>query len=70
MTIAALPFWVSLLSRTKGADSAARTDPPLQPGPGPVLIHDAITPWRGETLLSSRLKADIDRALAEDADKG
>lgn len=50
-----LPFW----SRTGQALSV--TAPPRRVAP-PVLIHDAITPWNGETMLLSLLRA---QALAD-----
>lgn len=42
---------------------AERTDPPPRRVAQPVFIHDAITPWRGETLLSVRLREDLEAAI-------
>ena len=44
----------------------ARTAPTPTPRPDPIFIHDAITPYRGETLLSAMLRADLEQAMKDD----
>ena len=65
MTAFALPFGRFLAAAPSRAETG-RTPPP--PPSLPVLIHDVATPYRGETLLSARLRADLERALAEGHD--
>lgn len=56
------PFW-------RVAPSAqARTGPARRPRRAPVFIHDAVTPWRGETMLLSMLRAQA-QEQAEDQDE-
>ncbi|WP_170571503.1 hypothetical protein [Ruegeria atlantica] len=52
-----LPFW------TSSRDSDAATGPGRKPLRAPVFIHDAVTPWRQETLL---LKLMRDQAVDQD----
>jgi hypothetical protein len=46
-------FWPVL----SGAPGRATAGPRQEPRRAPVFIHDAVTPWRGETLLLSILRA-------------
>lgn len=58
MTAATLPVWTRLWPRA--APLAETRTAPTQPrGGGPVFIHDAITPVRGETLLGVMLRRDL-----------
>jgi hypothetical protein len=70
MTTAAAHAFFSMpkLRFTRTADAAARTDPPTPRCRAPVFIHDAATPWRGETLLSAMLRADMARLSKDDAE--
>jgi hypothetical protein len=43
-------------------ETDATTGGDHRPRPGPLFIQDAVTPWRGETLLLALLRADIERA--------
>ena len=45
--------------------SDERTDPPAPAPDLPVFIYDAVTPFKGETLLLARLRADFEQALEE-----
>ena len=47
---AAAPFWTGWLSAKE------KTGPEPAPYRPPVLIHDAVLPWRGETLLLTLLR--------------
>ncbi|KIC38682.1 hypothetical protein RA27_19890 [Ruegeria sp. ANG-R] len=44
------PFWVF------STDSDTTTGPPPKPMRAPVFIHDAVIPWRDETLLLKLLR--------------
>lgn len=59
----AFPVLFPWFARRAPERVAERSDPPLPTVSQPVFIHDAITPWRGETLLSVRLRADLQAAL-------
>ena len=43
---------------TARAEASARSGPAPRKPRQPVFIHDAIMPWRGETLLLAILRAD------------
>lgn len=64
MSVAVLPFWQSFRARS-ATNETARTDPPRSPPRQPVFIYDAVTPWRGETLLSHALRADLEAAMRD-----
>lgn len=66
MTSAALPFWARLAAPAANHPAQARTAPSPRKAHGPVFIHDAVTPYRGETMLSAMLRADLERALKDD----
>ncbi len=66
MTVAALPFWARFVAPAARPAAQARTAPSRAKTGGPVFIHDAVTPYRGETVLSAMLRADLQRALDED----
>lgn len=54
-----LPFWTRVLA-SAAPPAEARRAPPRPRRSGPVFIHDAITPCRGETLLSLMLRREIE----------
>ena len=58
------PFWS--FGRTDSSEAPVATGPEPRPRRSPVFIHDAVTPWGGETLLLSLLRA---QALAEIEDQ-
>ena len=66
MTALALPFWARFAAPTVPPAAEARTAQTRPKAHGPVFIHDAVTPYRGETLLSALLRADLERAMGED----
>lgn len=43
------------------AEDRAATGSERRPRPAPVFIHDAVIPWRGETLLLTILRAQADQ---------
>ena len=62
MSSLTLPFW----ARVFAASPQARTDPPRRKSRAPVFVHDAVMPFRGETLLSHMLRQDLARLEAEE----
>ena len=66
MTVAALPFWARLAAPAARPAAEVRTAPSRPKPAGPVFIHDAVTSYRGETMLSAILRADLERALDDD----
>ncbi|MEX0306333.1 MAG: hypothetical protein AB3N12_03000 [Ruegeria sp.] len=47
------PFW------TLSQESDTATGPPPKPMRAPVFIHDAVIPWRDETLLLKLLRDQV-----------
>ncbi|TNF57688.1 MAG: hypothetical protein EP307_13475 [Rhodobacteraceae bacterium] len=54
---------LSLFASRGAAEEATGGDRPRRPGP--VFIQDAVTPWRGETLLLALWRADEARRNPE-----
>lgn len=51
------PFW-----RARPAPDKVTTAP-SKPKPAPVFIHDAVVPWRGETVLLKLLRDQAHREM-------
>ena len=65
------PGWRLPWSEEGAAETrAVEGPPPRKRLHGPVFIGDAVTPWAGETLLLSRLRAQALAQMAEDEPEG
>jgi len=56
-------FWSFLVLRVE-----VSFDPPPEPTASPVFIHDAVSPWRGETMLCAMMRRDLDADVSNSAD--
>ena len=65
MFASSAPFWFRVSWPTLTRPAQATSAPQAPRRAGPVFIHDAVTPYRGETLLSAMLRADIERHADE-----